>query len=421
MRARTEIWLSSAMLIAGSLLAARVAVAQAVEAQAPAPLEGAWPDTTPLVSIDVRQGTVAAALGEIAERAHWDLVLLDAERLADAPLTVRVTDRPAHVVLGVVLRDSGLRARLEDGILTVEATAAAGDGDVVLKDRIRHKIRGAAKGRHDRDDRTSMGRPMRIEVGEEVGDAVAIGAPLTVAGHVRGDAVAVGGPLKLEGTAVIEGDAVAVGGPLDADPGAVVHGDRVAMSGVAGDLARAVIDFTVDGDDVNFRLPWFLMGFGAALLRALALFVLGLLLLTFAPERVARVQTYLTGRPGASALGGIAVVAGFVPLVILLAITIIGIPLIPVAVLAVVALVVLGLTAFVTWLGERIPVLAGRKSRIGAMALGVVLLLLVDLVPFVGTALVLLVGFFAAGAALLSRFGSQSKAGAAPPSGGSVV
>ncbi|MEK7705436.1 MAG: hypothetical protein AAB426_10790 [Myxococcota bacterium] len=432
---RTEICMSLATLLAGSLLAARAALAAPTEVALPppvveapivpaapaSPLVGDWPPRTPTVSIDVKGGTLAAALGEITERAHWDLVLVDPEGLADKSLTVRLSDRPAHVVLGVVLKDSGLQARLEQGILTVEE-APAGDEGPVLKGRIRDKIRGAAKGRHShRDDRVAVGRPVRVEAGEEVGDAVAIGGPLTVAGHVRGDAVAVGGPLTLEAGAVVNGDAVAVGGPLEADPGAVVLGDRVAVSGPVGSLARTVVNFTVDGDDVHVSLPWFLIGFGATLLRAVALFVLALLLLTFAPERVARVHDYMTERPGPAMLGGIAIVAGFVPLIILLAITIIGIPLIPVAVFTVVALVVLGLTSFVTWIGERVPVRKGKKTPVGAMAMGVGILALVDLVPFVGTALVVLVGFFAAGAAMLSRFGSPPKTSNVPPSSGAVA
>jgi hypothetical protein len=141
------------------------------------------------------------------------------------------------------------------------------------------------------------------------------------------------------------------------------------------------------------------------LLRMMTLLIIGLLLITFLPEHIANVRGFLDGKPGHAALAGFAVLVGFIPLCILLAVTLVGIPLIPVAALVLAALVVVGLTAFSTWLGYRIPVFEGRKSVIGALLIGLVVLTLVDLIPVVGTILVTLVGFFAGGAVLLSRFG----------------
>ena len=86
-----------------------------------------------------------------------------------------------------------------------------------------------------------------------------------------------------------------------------------------------------------------------------------------------------------------------------------GLPLIPVMFLFVMALLVVGLSAFLTWLGERIPIFKDRKSPVIALAIGVILFLVVSLVPVAGTVLVGAVAFFSAGAALLSRFGSEPK------------
>jgi hypothetical protein len=67
-----------------------------------------------------------------------------------------------------------------------------------------------------------------------------------------------------------------------------------------------------------------------------------------------------------------------------------------------------------TWLGERIPIFKDRKSPVVALAIGVVLFFVVSLVPVVGTIVIGSVAFFSAGAALLSRFGSEPKPKATP-------
>jgi hypothetical protein len=117
-----------------------------------------------------------------------------------------------------------------------------------------------------------------------------------------------------------------------------------------------------------------------------------------------RVGAYLANRPGLSALGGVAILLGFVPLCVLLAVTVIGIPLIPVAVLLLVALLLFGFTVSAAWLGERLPFLH-EKTPVKTVALGGGAFVLVALIPWVGTAALILAAAFSAGATLLSRFG----------------
>ena len=131
------------------------------------------------------------------------------------------------------------------------------------------------------------------------------------------------------------------------------------------------------------------------------------MLISFAPERVENARAYLEHRPGHSVIAGLAILVGFIPLCILLAITVVGIPLIPVAALILAAITVIGLTAFCTWLGERIPLFKDNKSSIGALAIGLAVLFLVDLIPVIGSTAILVVAFIAAGATLLSRFGKR--------------
>jgi len=122
-----------------------------------------------------------------------------------------------------------------------------------------------------------------------------------------------------------------------------------------------------------------------------------------------RIRTYLANRPGLSALGGLAILLGFLPFCALMAVTIIGIPLIPVAVLLLVALLLFGFTVSAGWLGERMPFIR-EKTPVKTVALGGVVLALVSLVPWIGTAVVVLVAAIAAGATLVSRFGRTEAA-----------
>ena len=87
------------------------------------------------------------------------------------------------------------------------------------------------------------------------------------------------------------------------------------------------------------------------------------------------------------------------------AVTIIGIPLIPVAVMLLVALLLFGFTVSARWLGENIPLLRENKTPLKAVALGGVVLVMVGLIPWIGTVTIVLTAAVSAGATLLSRFG----------------
>jgi O-antigen/teichoic acid export membrane protein len=132
---------------------------------------------------------------------------------------------------------------------------------------------------------------------------------------------------------------------------------------------------------------------------------------------IARVRTFLATRPGLSSLGGLALLLGFIPLCVLLAVTIIGIPLIPVAVMLLIAVLLFGITVSALWLGERIPLLRENKTPLKAVALGGAVFVVVGLIPWIGTLAIFLAALVAAGAALLSRFGRRVEGALGSPTG----
>lgn len=368
-------------------------LAGAADTPATPRLEGRLPDNVPLVSIDQTQGTVLDALAAITKQAGWTLVVTAPEAASARALVLQVKKQPATEALKLVLEAGALRATFTEGVLKVRPETVAASAD---PPRARKGWRGR---RGERGDRVVIGHSLRIEAGEVVTKAVAVGGSVTVLGHVLGDAVAVGGSVTIRPGARVDGDAVAIGGTVTMDEGARLDGDNVSLGGRP--LAWIV------GALAPFGATAFLVSF--AWTRAVLLFVMVVLITLAFPERVARVRAFLTSRPGVSSLGGVALLLGFVPLCILLAVTIIGIPLIPVAVMLLVALFLFGATVSALWLGERIPLLGENKTPLKAVALGGLGLVIIGLVPWIGTPIIVLAAVVSAGATLLSRFGQRAE------------
>lgn len=359
-------------------------------------LTGALPDNAPLVSIDQPRGTVLDALNTITKQTGWSLVVTAPESATARPLTMHVTNRPAGEVLDMILEAGSLRASFDNGLLRVRPDATARSGDS------RWDRRRERRGRHGAE-RVVFGRSLTIEASETVDKAVAIGGSVTVAGHVRQDAVAIGGSVTLLPGAHVEGDAVAIGGTVSVPEGATLEGDNVSLGGPVSSTVGSVTRWMAGGPHMfsAFR-------FGSRLVRAALLFVIALLIAASFPDALGRVQQYLLDRPGLSVLGGGAILLGFVPLCVLLAVSVIGILLIPVAVLLLVALMLFGFTVSAAWVGDRVRRGEPRRTPVRAVAWGGAILAVIGLVPWLGTMVLTLVSAVSAGATLLSRFGRRA-------------
>jgi len=361
-------------------------------------LTGSLPANAPVVSIDQPRGTVLDALNAIAKQTGWSLVVTAPEGVTARPLTMQVAKRPAGEVLDMVLEAGALRASFSDGLLRVRSDAPATSGDS-WRERRRER-----RGRHGAE-RVVFGRSLTIEANDTVDKAVAIGGSVTVAGHVRRDAVAIGGSVTLLPGAHVEGDAVAIGGAVSVPEGSTLEGDNVSLGGPVPTTVGSMTRWVVGGPHMfsTFR-------FGSRLVRAVLLFVIAVLIAAAFPGALRRVETYLLDRPGLSALGGGAILLGFGPLCVLLAVSVIGIPLIPLAVMLLVALLLFGFAVSAAWLGERMPLGEHQRTPVRAVAWGGAVLALVGLVPWIGTMALILVAAVSGGATLLSRFGRTAPA-----------
>jgi hypothetical protein len=358
-------------------------------------VEGQLPDNAPVVSIDQTRGTVLDALSALARQTGYTLVVTAPESATSRPLVLQVSKRPAGEVLDLVLEAGALRASFADGVLRVRSDAGA-SGDS-WRERRRER-----RGRHG-SERVKFGDSITIGADETVDKAVAIGGSVTVAGHVRRDAVAIGGSVSLLPGARVDGDAVAIGGTVSVPEGATLEGDNVSLGGPISTMAGSMAGWVAGGRP---RMRG-VFGFAARATRAVLLYVIALVVALAFPLALARTRQYLVERPGLSALGGLAIVLGFAPLCVLLAVTIIGIPLIPVAAMILAALLVFGFTVSAGWLGERLPVGAHDKTPVKSVALGGALLVFVGLIPWIGTTVLIVAAAISAGATLLSRFGRR--------------
>jgi hypothetical protein len=356
-------------------------------------VEGRLPVDSPVVSLAQPRGTVLDALNAIAKQTGWSLVVTAPESATTRPLTIQVSKRPAGEVLDLVLEAGSLRASFADGVLRVRSDDTARSADS-WRERRRER-----RGRHG-SERVVFGRSLTIGADETVDKAVAIGGSVTVAGHVRYDAVAIGGSVTLLPGASVGGDSVAIGGAVSVAEGATLGGDNVSLGGAIPTTVGSMTRWVVGGPHM-----FSMFRFASRLMRAVLLFAIAVLIAAVFPGALMRTGAYLINRPGLSALGGAAILLGFVPLCVLLAVTIIGIPLIPVAVMLLVALFLFGFTVSAAWLGERMPVSQEHKTPVKSVAGGGAILVVVGLLPWIGTAVLILAAAISAGATLLSRFG----------------
>jgi hypothetical protein len=127
----------------------------------------------------------------------------------------------------------------------------------------------------------------------------------------------------------------------------------------------------------------------------------------------------LERHPGLSVVAGVLGTVAIIPLAVLLAITILLIPLILLELVFLLAAVFLGTAALALLIGRRLCELvspATTPSPLVALLVGIALITAAELVPVVGTLVLILVGLIGLGATILSFAGDGlAHPVAAPP------
>lgn len=242
-------------------------------------------------------------------------------------------------------------------------------------------------------DRVAFGGDAIVAAGETVQSVAVFGGDALVAGVVEGDVVSFGGNVELAPTAEVRGSVSVLGGEVRAAEGARFEHAIDASP-------DAMVETLRPRDGVG---AWLGEVFRQAVAHGL-LFLLALLLMGLAPERLGAMQVAIVRDPVRTGLFGLAGYVASVLLIVALAITLLGIPAaVALAVLMPIA-TYLGLAAAATVIGAALPVEGLRDRPVRQLGAGVVLLFVASIVPFLGTLTVLAASCLGYGALLRTRF-----------------
>ncbi len=425
----------------------------ALSADAKVKKEGAWPDGEKPVSIKV-DATRPEALRKLADAAGWNLVLPAAVKDDAEKVEVQVKDESPQAVLEAILDHGDFVAKRSGKLVTIaradapkadadKADAAKDDADKDHADDAKAADTGKpdASGAADSgairltralsargEDRTVMGGNLRVEKGETVHDVAVFGGTVDVLGTVTGNLVVTGGTARVHDGAVVEGDATAVGGHLALEKGSEVEGD---VGVVGGWLERAegakVHGRVVDGankgkvnvsvDDKGHvksevreesRTRGFFDKLGSAIRNAALFFVFGVVILALGGQRIETLRIEAARAPMKSFALGVLGTIGFAVTAVLLSITVIGIPLVAVGAIVAVIGVYAAIVSVLTTAGA--AVLRHRtQNPYVHLAAGCAAFFLLGLVPYVGTAFIVIVTLIGVGTLVSTRMGAGPK------------
>jgi len=291
-------------------------------------------------------------------------------------------------------------------------------------------------------DLVIFGGNLRMADGSRVeGDVVIFGGNGNIDGEIQGDMATIGGNASLGPTAKIEGDVASVGGQVHVDEGASVEGEIIETTRL--DLSQLPLppirpipprlnierDFGPEPVSLFVR---FMTGLAQGLLAALVVAGIGLLVVLFLPHHTQTIgRAIRQAGPTSFGVGLLTLIVG-ITVMILLTITCC---LIPVALLVALGLalgtlygwIVVGYLFGARLLGalqkDREAPMPVASALVGVFALtllqqGIMALSHIPCLGFffwlLGAALWLVIAATGLGAVVLTRFGTQSYAGAAP-------
>jgi hypothetical protein len=298
-----------------------------------------------------------------------------------------------------------------------ERRAQAEERRTELRERLREmkdklKLRGLPH--HSGNDcDVSVTGNYTVEEGQEACDVVVFGGNLDVLGRVTGDVAVYGGNVHVGSDAEVQGDVVTFGGEVHVDDGAEVHGEQMSFgsstgNGVMTKGARAWHNVTGKHAETSSHssLGWSIPRF---LLKFAAFFGLSFIFLMFVPARMKQIEAEVKRDPVKCGVAGLVGSVALIPLTIMLAVlVIIGWPFLVVLWLLVLLGIGMGSTAIAAEIGTRLPVLKStRKTQAAVLAVGIGVLLLVELIPYLGPMVLAGVSLVSLGAVIRTRFGGK--------------
>lgn len=252
-----------------------------------------------------------------------------------------------------------------------------------------------------------------VVLGRVKGDVAAYGGNVNVspAGVVDGDINSYGGRVEIAG--LVKGDVTSYGGGITLDDTAQINGDVEANGGGITRASGAYVGGDIEKNRASFsptNLPfWGPVGFPFPVVSVIIWALIAAALAHWFPQRTLRVGEVMFSRlPRSLAVGALSWVLGLI-LAVILALTIIGIPVTLAIVLVLAAGGILGNVAIGWLIGRALLQHIARRdhSPVVEAVVGVVILALIEAIPFVGFLFSVFIALLGVGATLLSRFGSR--------------
>jgi hypothetical protein len=243
-----------------------------------------------------------------------------------------------------------------------------------------------------------FGGSVSVPENQTVENASAFGGSVTVLPNARvlDTAIAFGGDIILKAGARVDGDAYSFGGKIIQEPGAIIGGEKATFSDRHGMMYGSY-----------GRQSFFAHYFFSAMFRicaAIVAAILGLIILQTNPQFLSDLAEKLRQDPGLTALCGIGGIFAILFGTVFLAVTLIGIPLIPLLSLSAVVTSLVGSLGVALFVGERLDKNAKQPTS-QQFLIGLAILTVLALIPFLGGLIVFLINLFGLGVILLWKFG----------------
>jgi hypothetical protein len=243
-----------------------------------------------------------------------------------------------------------------------------------------------------------FGGSVSVPENQTVENASAFGGSVTVLPNARvlDTAIAFGGDVILKAGARVDGDAYSFGGKIIQEPGAIIGGEKATFSDRHGMMYGSY-----------GRQSFFAQYFFSAMFRicaAVVAAILGLIVLQTSPTFLAELAGKLRQQPGLTALWGIGGIFAILFGTVFLAVTLIGIPLIPLLSLSAVVTSLVGSLGVALFVGQRLD-RNDKQPASQQFLIGLAILTVLALIPFLGGLVVFLINLFGLGVILLWKFG----------------
>jgi hypothetical protein len=389
-------------------------------------IEGSWPEPDPAVSIDIDHAPLSEALRVAASSAELGLVY---SLPTDPAVTLHVRDVPLREVLDALLDGVPARVRHAGHILSIRPVTSAPVPDVAPLARSETRTEARPTPDTELEDIITFGGNGHVPADRQVRDVLTVGGNARIDGHVWGDVLTMGGNVEIHGTVV--GDIWTMGGNIEIAPEARVLGQFHTMGGNVSNgsegtpsngSASANIDVHTkrqiahanrgddDDGDEDEEESW-TSELLDSIIRYALIFLLGLLVMGFAPERHSTLQVAVAKLPlRALAAGFLGVIAGAI-LTLVLVITIIGIPAALVLALGLFLSAYVGLAIAGSVIGAVLPIESLRDRPVLQLGVGVAILFVISQAPILGGVLIIGATLIGLGAVLLTRFGQREPTG----------